>query len=208
MTDWGAALAVGVMFGLTAGMAPGPLMTLVITHTLQHGAREGLLIAAAPLVTDIPIILLSLFVLGQFAHSQTALAIIGICGGTYIVYLALETMKTAPPGHGTAEPAPNSLKKGAIVNALNPHPYLFWATVGAPFVIKSGAEHSAAPWAFIGGFYVLLVGSKIALALLVGRYRTVLVGSIYPYVMRALGLLLMVFAWLLFRDALRMFGVL
>ena len=57
-----AALFVGALFGLSAGFSPGPLMTLVISQTLQHNAREGALVAASPLVTDAPIILISFFV--------------------------------------------------------------------------------------------------------------------------------------------------
>ncbi|UCD33501.1 MAG: hypothetical protein JSV38_06465 [Desulfobacterales bacterium] len=51
------ALWVGVMFGLSAGFAPGPLLTLVITQTLRHGIKEGILTASAPVLTDAPIIL-------------------------------------------------------------------------------------------------------------------------------------------------------
>ena len=35
------ALAAGFLLGLTAGLAPGPLMALVITQSLRHGTREG-----------------------------------------------------------------------------------------------------------------------------------------------------------------------
>lgn len=50
------------------------------------------------------------------------------------------------------------------------------------------------------GFYLLLVGSKILLALLAARSRRFLAGRAYPAVMRALALLLGLFALLLFRE--------
>ncbi len=58
-------LAAGTVFGLSAGFAPGPLLTLVITQTLRHDIREGVKVAMAPLITDLPIILLSLLVLSR-----------------------------------------------------------------------------------------------------------------------------------------------
>ena len=61
---------------------------------------------------------------------------------------------------------------------------------------------AAAPWGFILGFYPLLVGSKIGVALLAGRHRSLLTGRAYPYVMRGLAVALVVFAFILFRDAL------
>ena len=50
------------------------------------------------------------------------------------------------------------------------------------------------------GFYLLLVGSKILLALLAARSRRFLAGRAYRTVMRALALLLGLFALLLFRE--------
>ena len=33
----------GVVFGLVAGLTPGPLLVLVVRQTLCYGTREGLL---------------------------------------------------------------------------------------------------------------------------------------------------------------------
>ena len=46
----------GVVFGLAAGLMPGPLLALVIQQTLRHGPGEGIKVAAAPLLTDLPIV--------------------------------------------------------------------------------------------------------------------------------------------------------
>jgi threonine/homoserine/homoserine lactone efflux protein len=35
------ALVSGVLLGLCCGLAPGPLLALVLAQTLRHGAREG-----------------------------------------------------------------------------------------------------------------------------------------------------------------------
>jgi len=54
-------LFTGLMLGLTAGVAPGPLLTLVVSQTLRYGVREGIKIAIAPIFTDLPIILAALW---------------------------------------------------------------------------------------------------------------------------------------------------
>jgi hypothetical protein len=54
------ALASGVLLGLFCGLAPGPLLALVLAQTLRHGPREGCKITLTPLVTDAPIIALAL----------------------------------------------------------------------------------------------------------------------------------------------------
>jgi threonine/homoserine/homoserine lactone efflux protein len=37
-----------VVFGLSAGLSPGPLLTLVIAETLKRGIAAGIRIAVAP----------------------------------------------------------------------------------------------------------------------------------------------------------------
>jgi threonine/homoserine/homoserine lactone efflux protein len=44
------ALASGAFLGLACGLAPGPLLALLLAQTLRHGPREGCKVALAPLV--------------------------------------------------------------------------------------------------------------------------------------------------------------
>ena len=196
------ALLVGVMFGLSSGFSPGPLMALVVTQTLQHNAREGVLVAAAPIVTDAPIILISFFILNELSTLEPVLGVIASAGGLYVLYLSYETIKTGPVRVETSPIQPKSLRKGVLVNALNPHPYLFWTTVGVPFILKVRQNDSIAPWLFILSFYCFLTGSKVFTALIVGRFRTFLEGKIYLYLMRGLGAILFGFAVFLLWEAL------
>jgi len=61
-------LGIGLILGLSAGFAPGPLLTLVISETLQHDLKAGVKVALAPIITDLPIIIFTLFILdiGKF----------------------------------------------------------------------------------------------------------------------------------------------
>ena len=95
----------------------------------------------------------------------------------------------------------------ALVNALSPHPYLFWLFVGAPIMTKAMNLNAVAPLAFIAGFYTLLVGSKVLLAVLVGKSKSFLTGNIYIYTMRFLGLVLCILGFFLFQDGLRLLRI-
>jgi threonine/homoserine/homoserine lactone efflux protein len=101
-----------------------------------------------------------------------------------------------------------SLQKGIITNFLSPHPYLFWITVGSPIVIKAYNINPLAAVLYIAGFYICLVGSKIIVAIVVDKSKTFLNSRAYVYVIRFLGLALIVFAVIFVRDGLRLFGVL
>ncbi len=59
--------------------------------------------------------------------------------------------------------------KGILTNLLSPHPWLFWLTVGAAILAQAIAKSWTVAAAFLTGFYALLVGSKVVIALLAGR---------------------------------------
>ena len=201
-------LTAGAVLGLSAGFAPGPLLTLVITQTIKHNIREGIKVALAPLITDLPIILVSLLILTRLTDFERVLGTISLVGGLYVLFLSYECIQTGPVTVEVEAVQPQSLKRGSLVNALNPHPYLFWITVGSPLVLKFWTESLLAPLVFISSFYLLLIGSKIFLAVVVGRSRTFLTSKGYIYVMRVLGSLLAIFAIFLFKDGLVFLGIL
>lgn len=193
------ALAAGALFGLSAGLSPGPLLALVISQTLRHGPRDGARVAMAPFITDLPIVVLcTLAVLTMTAAAPAAIGVIALAGAVMVAWLALDTWRATPPGElpsGAPVPAARSWTRGALVNALSPHPWLFWLLVGSPALIvawRNGGAPAAA--AFLAGFYGCLVGAKVAVALLVARARGHVVGRGYRCVMRALAVLLLAFA--------------
>ena len=186
------------MLGLAAGISPGPLLALVIAETVRHGYSAGIKVAAAPLLTDVPIILLSYFVIQKFSNMDTVLALISISGALFIACLGVESFRTDKIDITDRKMA--SLGKGILVNATNPQPYLFWITVGAPTAIKAAQANLISAIGFIAGFYLLLVGSKILVALAVQKSKKFITGRGYLVINRVLGISLFVFALLLLMD--------
>lgn len=199
-----APLIAGFVLGLSAGFSPGPLSVLVISQTLKHGTREGVKVAFAPLITDLPIITLAMVVLTQLANSQTLFGLIALVGGMYLFYLAHESFHAGGVELSAQAGSPQSLIKGAVVNFLNPSPYIFWLTVGAPTVVRAWAESPFAAIAFFIAFYFCLIGAKLLLAALVGRSRSFFAGKAYLYLMRGLGVLLVIYGLGLFWDGVGM----
>src|SRR6266567_4411740 len=87
------ALLLGISYGFTAGISPGPLLGLVITQTLQRGWRAGGMVALAPLLSDLPIVLLTILVLSHLPSA--VLSWLGIIGGLFVIYLGGDTIYTA-----------------------------------------------------------------------------------------------------------------
>jgi threonine/homoserine/homoserine lactone efflux protein len=206
MSTIGAAFVSGAVLGLSAGWSPGPLLTLVVTETLRGGIAAGLRIAAAPLITDTPIILAALVLMPRLNVAPVLMGAVTLAGALFITWMAFESMTIKDQG-ATAGPAPPaSIWRGVLANALNPSPYLFWFTVGGTMVLRTADQDFAAAAVFILVFYVCLVGSKMLLALAVGRYRRFMQSGVYVWTLRLLGAVLLVFAARFVWAAARLFG--
>ena len=197
---------IGAILGLTAGITPGPLLALVLSESLRHGAKAGMKVAAAPVLSDIPIVFLALYVLASLSRARTALGIISLLGGTLLLFLGIQNFRVKGLVLSPTESAPNSFTKGVVVNVLNPHPYLFWFAVGAPIANKALAQHDASIILFLGGFYGSFVGAKFVLAILTARSRKLINDKTYRYLMGFLGLILCGLAIIFFRDSLGYFS--
>jgi threonine/homoserine/homoserine lactone efflux protein len=199
-------LVTGMLLGLTAGFAPGPLLALVISETLQHNVRSGVRVALSPLLTDVPIILLSLWVLTSLADFDFALGGLSLGGALFLMTLGWGHIRQpVPASTGSAES--QALVKGVLANFLSPHPYLFWISVGAPLILQASRLGQDAAALFLAAFYSCLVGAKVVLAVMVGRSRGFLSGPFYSFLIRLLGGVLILLGLLLVSDGLTLLGV-
>jgi threonine/homoserine/homoserine lactone efflux protein len=193
----------GLSLGLSAGISPGPLLTLVITRALAGGFWAGLRVALSPLITDAPIILLSLLLFS--ALPPLFEQVVTVVGGLFLLYLGVDALRHARNARladGAAAPpaASKDVWQGALVNFFSPHPWLFWVSVGAPALTQAW---QSSPWAalgFLAGFYVLLVGGKILVALAVAGGRSYLTDASYRGLLLLTGFLLCCFGVLLLRN--------
>jgi threonine/homoserine/homoserine lactone efflux protein len=201
-------LVSGCVFGLAGGFTPGPTTALVLAQAIRFGFFDGLKVAIAPLLTDAPIIILSVLLVGGLARFEPVLGVVTLLGAAFLVYLAVGTFKARGIELNEKAAAPRSITKGILANALNPHPYLFWLVIGAPTLLKARGASLLAAVLFLVGLYTCLVGAKILIAWLVARSRSVLKSRGYVYLNRALGLALGLFALLFVRDGLRFLNVL
>lgn len=201
-------LFMGMVLGLSAGLSPGPLLALVISETIRLGINAGIRVAMAPLISDLPVLILSFFLVSCLSGSDPVLGIISFAGAILVLKMGISIIRTAGQMPQSPGQASASLIKGVVVNILSPHPYLFWITVGAPLASKAWQIHPGGAIGFVAGFYLLLVGSKLFLAFVVARTRGFLTGAAYVWTMRVLGLILCCFAWGLGREGARLLGYL
>lgn len=198
-------IAAAAVFGLSGGLSPGPLLALVVAETLARGRRAGLAVAASPLITDGPIIAAALFLLSRIEESDSAIGMISLAGGALLVSYGIAAFRGAPSNLEETEADGRvwrSLIKGIGANFLNPSPYLFWLTIGAPMLLQAADYGWPIAAAFLAVFYLGLVGSKAVLAVFVARSREVLRGGAYVWANRAIAIVLLVYAAIFIRRGL------
>lgn len=196
----------GLALGLSAGISPGPLLTLVMTQTLKHGVGEGVKVSLAPLLTDLPIIIVALLILDRLTSLGPVLGAISLFGAGYLGYLGYESLVFKGDMPADRVEAPRSIRKGIIANFLNPSPYMFWFTIGGPLMLKAFNLSPLAAVLFIVPFYSLLVGAKCMVAVIAGRSRHFLKSRYYVVTVRGLGLVLCFFGLMFVKDALAYFN--
>ncbi|MDY6801109.1 MAG: LysE family translocator [Bacteroidota bacterium] len=193
-------LIAGISLGFIAGISPGPLLVLVITESLKHNRKEGIKMAFVPLVSDLPIVLFSVFIIYKISNSDFVLGMISWLGALFLIYLAYENIRIKSFNIKETDGKMTGFKKGVLVNFFSPHPYLFWMLVGAPLSIKAYQENVLFAILFVIGFYVTIIMTKAVVAYLSDKSKNFLSGSSYIIVIKILGFVLLFFAIILIKD--------
>ena len=157
----------GIGYGLVAAAQPGPLQTYLISQALTKGWKFTLPAALAPLISDGPIIAVSLLILSQVPFWLQRF--LHIAGGLYILYLAYGTYqawKNLDPNVPYIETETRqSVFKAALINTLNPNPYIFWSLVTGPLLLEGWRELPIQGIGFLAGFYLTMIASLCAIIL-------------------------------------------
>lgn len=195
-------LLLGLSLGAAAGITPGPLFTLVMTTGLRRGFGAGARIALAPLVSDAPVVAVALAAVASLPDA--AASWLGRVGGLYLVWLGLQTLREAgeDPKGGSSIDRLRDLRRGVAVNLLSPHPWLFWFSVGAPATVAAWGRSPGRAGAFVAGFYLLLVGSKLVVAFVAASGRHLLSDSSQALLARIGGGVIVVMGLLLVAEYL------
>lgn len=162
-----------------------------------------MLVSIAPLVTDALIIVMALTVVSRLTPIATG--VLALLGALLVAYFAWENWRAGVRDDATLESAGVSsrqsesvarhpLVQGIALNMLNPAAWLFWVTAGATMLIGFWQRSPIAAAVFLGTFYVLLVGTKIVLAIAIGAGRERINPVVYRRSLQVSAIVLLVVA--------------
>lgn len=190
-----------IVFGISNGLSPGPTLTLVISHTIHHDYKAGIKVACGPILFGLIVVPISVFVSIQIDTYKIIMGLISVIGALFITYLGIKNLFLKKVKLDQSFKKVKSFKIGVFANFSNPYAYIFWFTVGAPLIINTQASSFPAAILFVFIYYFCLVGSKIAVALIVEKFRS-MINKVYSYVMFLLGITLFIFAYYMFKNGI------
>ena len=127
-------LILGATYAFAAAMQPGPLQAFIVSQTLKIGWKRTLPTAFAPVLSDIPVIIIVLLLLTNFP--SWLLRFLQIGGGLLLLYLAYGSFRTFlnfnKLKNAEENKRDNTFWKAVMINILNPNPYLGWSLVMGP----------------------------------------------------------------------------
>jgi len=147
-------LVFSISYSFACVVQPGPFQVFLFSQSLTNGWRKTIPLVFAPLISDLPVILIVLVILTKVPHA--VLQILQCCGGVFLLYLAYKAYKTwRTPDQSDKKDVsqPRNLFKAVIVNLLNPNPYLGWSLVMGPQLLKGWSESPVNGIVLLTGFY-------------------------------------------------------
>ena len=185
----------GITLGIIEGIKPGPLLTTVIKETLTNGFRGGMRAASAPIFTDGPLIIFSIFLAGWIATQPLILCCISLVGAVFLTRMGMECFSLDLPEIDSEEvDISKSFMRGIITNLLNPSVYVFWFLVGGPIMATAADKEPIAPVAYALSFLISIVLVKITIAYSFSKGKGNISPKNYQLALRICGVAMLLFA--------------
>jgi len=136
--------------GLSGAMMPGPLLTVTITESASRGFRAGPLLILGHGILELSLTVAFVFGLNQIFTFPAVKGAIGLIGGAVLLWMGqgifreayrrnfkINPTRMSNPASSPRKSLWKPVSTGAVVSLSNPYWILWWATVGASYIIIS-----------------------------------------------------------------------
>ena len=197
-----------MLIGLSGAMMPGPMFTVCVAESYKKGFWAGPVMVLGHAIPELVLAVLFSIGLNKFLDDKTVVGTIGIVGGLFLGWLAVKIFIEVRRGVSVDLTAKKEVGWGPLVAGIwtsvsNPGWIVWWATIGARYILLS-LDHG------IIGVVFFLVGHEMAdllwygtVSFLVSRGRGRISDRIYHGVLYACSFLVLVFAVLFLVNGIR-----
>ncbi|MHB1134575.1 MAG: LysE family transporter [Chloroflexota bacterium] len=185
--------------GFSGALMPGPLTTVTIESAAKQGFRAGLLPTAGHAIAEAAVVVGLALGLSRLLGSDQVMGTIALVGGAVLVWLGYGMGRGAWLGQVSLTMASASaagglgpVSKGVAVSIVNPYWIIWWATVGATYVVAALQWGAAGVALFFTGHILADLTWTVIVAGVIARGRQLLGERAYRGLILACGVFLVV----------------
>ena len=161
-------LIFGISYAFAAAVQPGPLQTYIISQVFKKGWKASIPLAFSPIISDIPISILTLYLLSNVP--DVFINGLRIIGGLFLFFLAYKayiSWKTyIKDENNLSESNQLTFFNAVLINLLNPGPYIGWSLILGPLVLEAWSLAPKIGIALIFCFYSTMIITLIGIIIL------------------------------------------
>lgn len=185
--------------GFSGALMPGPMLSVTIAESYKKGFWAGPLIVLGHAIPEFVLMVLFSLGLNRFIKNDIAVGIIGVLGGLFLGWLGVKIFLEVRQGISIDLTAKKEIGWGPTVAGVwtsvsNPGWILWWATIGARYILLSLDQG-------ILGLAFFFVGHEMAdliwyslVSFFVSRGRGRISDRVYHVMLYACSLMVLVFS--------------
>ena len=148
MSGWYDHIVPAFLLGAALGAAPGPVQLLILSETARGGLGRGLRVMLGANGALLAVMVALAFGFSALAPSEAVLRGLRIVGGGFLVFIAVEELRTLRAEAGGDEERRRTLPgaslgptaRGVVSVIVNPGAWIFFATTASSVVAEATAS--------------------------------------------------------------------
>jgi len=183
--------------GFSGAMMPGPLLAVGVAEAPRKGAVTGPIITGGHAIAELAVVILLSLGLAAVAENKTVAGGIAIIGGAMLIFMGVGMLYELIMKKIEMNQDPTTAKKsrrlvldGILTSLSNPYWFVWWATTGSAFLVKSLDHGAVGPAVFYVGHILSDLVWYSLVAYLVWKGRKLMVGKGYKILIGVCGLFL------------------
>ncbi len=188
-----------LLVGFSGALLPGPLLVVNIAQSARHGFWAGPAIVLGHVVLELSLAVLMYLGLSRLLNQPAVVRVVGVAGGGMLLFMGVSMMRNArhaqmvldaSPGTGASARLAIPLS-GAVASLFNPGWVVWWATIGASYLLWSTGLGVVGLAAFYAGHILADLAWYSLVSGLVSSGRRWLRQEAYRGLLAACGLLIL-----------------
>lgn len=191
-----------LIVGFSGALMPGPVSMVTISQSARYGFWAGPLVTVGHAIAEMTAVAALAVGLGKVFKRSLVAGLIGLLGGAFLLWMGVDIARSGwvgigvelEPGEMRGLTAFGSVGAGLLASIFNPYWVVWWASVGASYVVLALRRGLPGLGSFFSGHILSDLSWNCLLAFLVASGRGFLSLSFYRGLLVVCGLILVALA--------------